>query len=70
MGDTWDSPYHNAWTKFMTKVDFCKSALYYTSMTTMTSKAETRIVRPLLNILKKTLGRYAVAGSDRGNDGK
>jgi len=46
--DTWDSPYHNAWTKFKAKGRFLQlcSVLHFE------------------NILKHTLGKYAEHGSE------
>ena len=68
MRDTWDSPYHNAWTKFMTKSRFLQicSALHFNDNNDIQGRNQDCLhkVRPLLNILKNTLGRYAVAGSE------
>ncbi len=61
MRDAWESPYHNA--------GFFKLHRHCTLITMMMRKEGRQTdslhkVRPLLNIVKKTLGRYAVCGSE------
>ena len=68
MRDAWESPYQNAWTKFMSKGRFLQisSVLHFNDNDDEDGKKSDSLhkVRPLLNIVKNTLGRYAVCGSE------
>ena len=70
--EAWDSPYQNAWTKFMSKGRFLQicSVLHFNDNSD-DQKLETNSlhkIRPLLNILKRTLGRYAILGNEHSFD--
>jgi hypothetical protein len=68
MRDTWDSPYHNAWTKFLAKGRFLQlcSVLHFNNNNDTYGRCRDSLhkVCPLLNILKYTLGKYAEHGSE------
>lgn len=63
--NTWESPYHNVWTKFMMKSRYLQlcSVLHFNNNTDRDEKWHDNL-RPLLNIIKYTLGRHAVHGSE------
>jgi hypothetical protein len=60
--DAWDSPYNSAWTKFMTKSRFLQisSLLHFNDNEDEEGRQKDSLhkIRPLLNILKITLGKY------------
>jgi hypothetical protein len=66
--DYWDSPYHNAWTKFMSRGRYQQitCVLHFNDNDDEVGKARDSLhkIRPLLNIVKKSLGRYAEIGSE------
>ncbi len=70
--DAWDSPYNNAWLKYMSKGRFLQisSVLHFNNNDDEEAKRCDSLhkVRPLLNIVKKTLGRYATFGSELSYD--
>jgi hypothetical protein len=66
--DAWDSPYSNAWTKFMTKSRFLQivAVLHFNDNNDEAGLENDSLhkIRPLLNILKITLSKYANFGSE------
>jgi hypothetical protein len=66
--DAWNSPYNNAWTKFMTKSRFLQisSLLHFNDNEDDEGRQKDSLhkIRPLLNIVKITLGKYANFGSE------
>jgi hypothetical protein len=68
----WDSPYHNAWTKFMSRGRYVQltSVLHFNDNNDEEGRARDSLhkIRPLLNILKKTLGKYATVGNELSYD--
>jgi hypothetical protein len=66
--DYWDSPYHNAWTKFMTRGRYLQitCALHFNDNNDEEGRARDSLhkIRPLLNTIKKTLGKYATFGNE------
>jgi hypothetical protein len=66
--DAWDSPYSNAWTKFMTKSRFLQIGLmlHFNDNEDEEGREKDSLhkIRPLLNILKLTLGKYAIFESE------
>jgi hypothetical protein len=66
--DAWDSPYSNAWTKFMTKSRFLQigALLHFNDNDDEAGLENDSLhkIRPLLNILKITLAKYANFGSE------
>ena len=68
MRDSWESPYQNAWTKFMSKGRYLQitSVLHFNDNTDEVGKSRDSLhkIRPLLTILKQSLGKYADHGSE------
>ena len=66
--DAWESPYNYAWTKFMTRSRFLQigSLLHFNDTDDERGRESDSLhkIRPLLNILKITLGKYARFGSE------
>jgi len=63
--DSWESPYQNAWTKFMSKGRYLQitSVLHFNDNTD-SKRDSLHKIRPLLTILKPSLGKYADHGSE------
>ena len=72
MRESWDSPYQNAWTKFMSKGRYLQitSVLHFNDNSDVAriQKDSLHKIRPLLTILKRTLGRYAILGNEHSFD--
>ncbi len=72
MLEWWDSPYKNAWTKFMSRGRFLQicSVLHFSDNSDVDGMHTDSLhkIRPMLNILKSTLSRYAVLGSEHSFD--
>jgi hypothetical protein len=68
MRDAWDSPYISAWTKFMSKGRYLQimTVLHFNDNDDTCGKSRDSLhkIRPLLFIIKKTLGTYANHGSE------
>jgi hypothetical protein len=66
--DAWDYPYSNDWTKFMTKSRFLQigALLHFNDNDAEEGLQNDSLhkIRPLLNILKITLGKHATFGSE------
>jgi hypothetical protein len=66
--DAWESPLNYAWTKFMTRSRFLQigSLLHFNDNDDEEGRESDSLhkIRPLLNILKITLGKYARFGSE------
>jgi hypothetical protein len=72
MHDSWDSPYFSPWTKFMSRRRFqqISSVLHFNDNNDVNGMRTDGLhkIRPVLNILKKTLGQYAELGSEHSFD--
>jgi len=70
--DSWDSPYQNAWTKFLSKGRYLQitSVLHFNDNGEASKMTRDSLhkIRPLLNIVKRTLGHYANLGSEHSFD--
>jgi hypothetical protein len=68
MHDAWESPYENAWTKFMRKGRYLQitSVLHFNDNSDKIGKTSDSLhkIRPLLTIFKNSLGHYADHGSE------
>ncbi len=66
--DYWNSPMLSVWTKFMSHGHYLQitSVLHFNDYNDEEGIAQDSLhkIRPLLNIVKKTLGQYAVIGSE------
>ncbi len=72
MLEWWDSPYKNAWSKFMSHGRFLQicSVLYFSDNSDVDGMHTDSLhkVHPMLNILKSTLSHYAILGSEHSFD--
>jgi hypothetical protein len=68
MRDAWDDASRNPWTSYMGKGRYLQitSMLHFNNNEDVEGMARDSLhkIRPLLNIVKKTVGRYAVPGSE------
>jgi hypothetical protein len=72
MREAWDSPYQNAWTKFISKGHYLQITLvlHFTDDNEVgkMEKDSLHKIRPLLAIMKKTIGGYAHLGREHSFD--
>jgi hypothetical protein len=70
--DYWESPYLSPWTKFMSRGRFLQRsfALHFNNNDDVVGMENDGLhkIRPILNILKTTLGKYANLGSEHSLD--
>jgi hypothetical protein len=66
--DAWSTPFHCQWTKFMAMSRYLQitSVLHFNDNSDIDGAAKDSLhkIRPLLNIIKRTLGRYANFGAE------
>jgi hypothetical protein len=72
MYQAWDSPYQNTWTKFMSKgryLQICSMLHFNDNSDDQKLEIDSlHKIRPLLTILKRTLGQYTILGSKHSFD--
>jgi hypothetical protein len=72
MHESWDSPYLSPWTKFMIRGHFqqISAVLHFNNNDDEVGMQSDGLpkIRPILSIIKKTLGKYARLGSEHSFD--
>ncbi len=72
MRESWDSPYQNALTKYMSKGHYLQiSSVLHFNDNNNVERMETdslHKIHPILTILKRTLGHYKILGSEHSFD--